>query len=298
MKEIDHTMRKDIILPGLAVAGGAVGFVLRRWQLASAYDAATQLFVHGAPATFALLGATAVLALLFLALCRGGRRPEDFLAAFRCPASSYMAATAASGFLLLGAGLLGLLEGMSQLSLWRVDPVNHLLTYPAALLLCALLAFPAGLAQLQLGRGAYRGQPAPICSLLAVFPAATGLIHLFVTHLSHGTDPVLMGYGFSLAAAALLMLAHYYVAAFFHGRPHPRRFLFCALMGSALGLTSLADVPIPFYACLSAAFILSALTFSWALLRNTAGPPWPKRLLEGRMPSGAGDEQPADGLTN
>ena len=43
-------MRKDIFLPALAVAGGAAGFFLRRWQLASAYLPETGLFVHGAPA--------------------------------------------------------------------------------------------------------------------------------------------------------------------------------------------------------------------------------------------------------
>ena len=54
-------MRKNIILPALAVAGGAAGFLLRRWQLASAYQPDTGLFVHGAPATGALLGLTALL---------------------------------------------------------------------------------------------------------------------------------------------------------------------------------------------------------------------------------------------
>ena len=54
-------MRKNIILPALAVAGGAAGFLLRRWQLASAYQPETGLFVPGAPATWALLGLTALL---------------------------------------------------------------------------------------------------------------------------------------------------------------------------------------------------------------------------------------------
>ena len=44
-------MRKDIFLPVLALAGGAVGFLLRLWQYASAYDPATELFAHGAPAS-------------------------------------------------------------------------------------------------------------------------------------------------------------------------------------------------------------------------------------------------------
>ena len=165
-----------------------------------------------------------------------------------------MAVTAAAAFLFLGAGVFGLLEGMDQLALWRSAPDTYLLTYPVALLLCACLSFPAGVAVLLLGKASYRGETAPCSSLLSIFPAAAGLVWLFASHLNHGTDPILMGYGFSLAAAALLMLAHYDLAAFFF------------------------------------AFSLSALAWTRALLRNCFGPPWPKRLLDGRMPLGAQEE--------
>ena len=38
-------MRKDILLPCLALGGGGAGFLLRRQQLASAYVPETGLFV-------------------------------------------------------------------------------------------------------------------------------------------------------------------------------------------------------------------------------------------------------------
>ena len=60
-------MRKDIFLPVLALAGGAVGFLLRLWQYASAYDPSTELFAHGAPASLALV----VWAVLMGALALG-----------------------------------------------------------------------------------------------------------------------------------------------------------------------------------------------------------------------------------
>lgn len=284
-------MRKDILLPGLSVAGGAACLALRQWQLASAYDAEKQLFAHGAPATYALLLLTAVLAAALLVLVQGGRGAPDFLSAFRCPAPLYMAGMAAAAFLFLGAGVLGLLYGLDELALWRLDPKGHLLTYPAAVLLCALLCFPSGLACLLLGKGAYRGRPARACSLIALFPACAGLVWLFATHLEHSTDPILLGYGFPLTAAALLMLAHYETAAFFHGRPHPRRTLFFSLMGTVLGLTSLLDGLPPFFQALTAAFLLSALSGACALARNCFGPPWPSRLLSGRMPLGAEEDE-------
>ena len=68
-------MRKDLFLPGLAVAGGIAGFGVRRWQLASAYNPDTQLFSPGAAATWVLLALIAGLAAVFLlALSRGKKR--------------------------------------------------------------------------------------------------------------------------------------------------------------------------------------------------------------------------------
>ena len=198
------------------------------------------------------------------------------------------ALTAAAMLFFVSFALMGS-EGLAQLRLWRMDPSGHMLTYPAALLVTALLSLPAGAAVLLMGRAAYRGEMTPAVSCLAPFPAFTGLVWLFATHLEHGTEPVLMRYGFSLAAAALLMLAHYYVAGYLFGRPHVRRALFCSLAGAALGLISLADRPGLAVGCLTLAFVLSALTFSYALLHNAFGPPWP-----GRMPSGAQDEDDED----
>ena len=36
-------MRKEILLPAVAVAGGGAGFVLRRWELATAFEADMQI---------------------------------------------------------------------------------------------------------------------------------------------------------------------------------------------------------------------------------------------------------------
>ena len=128
-------MGKHVALPALATAGGAAAFVLRRWQLASAYDEETQLFRSGAPATFALAGLLILLALIFLLSVRGkkGEGPRDFLPAFRCPSPAFMAGMAASAFLFFGAGALTLMEGTSRLSQWRVDPSSVPLTRKAAI---------------------------------------------------------------------------------------------------------------------------------------------------------------------
>lgn len=277
-------MRKDIVLPALAAAGGAAGFVLRRWQLASAYVPETGLFVRGAPATLALLGLAGLLILAFALLVQGdGEGPEDFLPAFGCPEAGQMTVLAAAGLLMMLSGALGLKEGLAGLQMWRTAPELYPMANPGSQLLASALCLPAGLGVLLMGRAAYRDELDDWACRLAPFPALAGLVWLFAAHLKHGVEPVLMKYGFELFAVLLLTLAHYYAAAFLYGRPRRRRTAFLALAGAAVGIISLADRPDLFTAAATLAFSLSALALGRALLRNTFGPPWPKRL-EGRMP--------------
>jgi len=284
-------MRKDILLPFLALAGGIAGFFLRRWQLASAYVPETGLFVHGAPATLALLGLLAALALVFLLLVWEMKEgPEDFLPAFRSPEAGQMTVLAAAGMLLLAAGALGVRDGIAALQLWRAAPELDPFSVPGSQLLTGVLCLPAGLGILLLGRMAYRNGLNDTACRLAPLPAFTGLVWLFADHLKNGTEPVLMKYGFTMAAILLLTLAHYFLAGFLFGRPCRRRTAFLALMGAALGVVSLADRPDLFTAAALLAFSLSALAFARVLLRNTFGPAWPKRL-KGRMPPVEGDTE-------
>ena len=278
--------RKDIALPGLALAGGLLCFGLRRWQLASAFHPETGLFTHGAPATWALLALTAALLLALFLLVRGERvRPDDFLPAFSCAATGHMALLAAAALLLLAGGALSIQSGLAQLALWRADPENVPMTFPAALLLVGALCLPAGAATLLLGQATYRGELSDRACLLAPFSIAASLIWLFVTHLEHGVEPVLLTYCFPLAAAAFLMLSQYETIGFLYGRPHRRRALFFSLGGVLLGLTALADgLPLATSA-ITLAYTLSALAMARALLQNSA-----QSAPSERMPSGAQEE--------
>lgn len=268
-------MRRDIVLPVLAVAGGVAGFFLRRWQLASAYDPETELFVHSAPATGALLGLTALLALAFLlAVLKKKEGLDDFLPAFGSPGTGQMTIFAAAGLLMMAAGMAGLFSGLRAIQLWQLAPEEYQLSTLATRLLAAALCLPAGNAVLLMGRMAYRGELDKLACFLSPFPALAALVWLFSTHLEHGTEPVLMKYALGLFAALLLTLAHYCVAGFLYGKPRPRGTLFFALTGVALGITALADGPDLFAAVATAAFSLSALGFARALLAG----PWPERM--------------------
>ena len=100
-----------------------------------------------------------------------------------------------------------------------------------------------------------------------------------------------MRYGPSLFAICFLTLAHYYAAGALFGRTARKRTAFCALLGSVLGIVSLADRPTLFTAAATLAFSLSALALVRVLLRTAFGPPWPKRLMSERMPPLEEEEQ-------
>lgn len=282
-------MRKDIVLPALALAGGVAGFLLRRWQLASAYVPETGLFIHGAPATFALLGLVGLLALAFALGVQGDKEgPEDFLPAFGCPDTGQMTVLTAAGLLMMLSGAWGLWRSMDAIQQWQTGSEEYQLSAVAAWLVAAALCLPAGNGVLLMGRAAYRDDLDDWACRLSPFPALAGLVWLFAAHLRHGVEPVLMKYGFGLLAVLLLTLAHYYIAAFLYGRPRRRRTAFLALMGAAVGIVSLADRPDLFTAAATLAFSLSALALGRALLRNTFGPPWPEAE---RMPPQEEDQE-------
>ena len=252
----------------MALCGGAAGFCLRKWQWLSAYDRKTELFMDGAIATYALLGLLAVLAVSFL-LAVGRTNREKITLPPACPDPIYMCLMVAGAFLFMVAGVFGLLEGMELMEEYRAG-VAMMASYPGALLLCGGLCLVSGVCTLVVGKAAYRPGTTPGAGLCAAIPPFAMLAWLFATHQEHATDPVLMRYGIYLAAAALLLMAHYDVAAFYQNHRHPRRFLFCALMGTALAITAMADGLTVFQMAMAAACALSGLGQCVALLSPAA----------------------------
>ena len=284
-------MRKDHLLPGLALVGGLLGFALRRWQWAAGWDPQALLFISGHPAGLLLLLLAGMTSLAVIALTRDLRAPAEE-PPFPCPHSGWLAGTTAGALLFAISAPLFLLEGMSQMALCRAAPDSHPITYPIALMLCGVLALLSAIDRLMLGRASFRSRRDPILSLTALAPPAAALTWVFACHMAHATDPILWNYGPMLAAAILLQLAHYEQAAAFHRGTHPRVWAFFALTGSFFGLLSFRDGGTLAQTVFQAALILSALTGLWPLLRACWGPAWPVR--EERMPSGAQDEDDDD----
>ena len=252
------------MFPALALLGGGIGFGLRKWQWLSAYDWETELFIKGAPATYALLALLAVLAVALLVLGKMLKREEINLP-LACPDAMYMCMMAAGAFAFMGAGVFGLMEGMELMEQYKAG-MAMMASYPAALLLCGGLCLVSGLCTIVVGKAAYRPGTTSGAGLWAAIPPFAMLVWLFATHQEHATDPILMRYGIYLAAAGLLLMAHYDVAAFYQNHRHTRRFLFCALMGTALAITAMADGLTVFQMAMAAACVLSGLGQCVALL--------------------------------
>lgn len=266
-------MRKDISLPAAAVVGGAVGFLLRSWELRTAFDPASQLFIPGTLPTLLLGVLTVVMAALFALVVWRARPSQDYSAAFRCPSPAYMALMTCGGLLMAGSALLGLREFARQLELWRIQPESY--EFPAVVLLCAALAVPGGLCGVLLGRCHYRGlsQGSEIC---AAVPGYAVLAWLVLSYQEYSRDPVLERYALHTVGVVCTVLAFYYAAAYAFRRPRPRRLLFLQLAAIYLDLTTLADAQSLFVMALTGGAALMMLGQCSALLRAAFGPPWPE----------------------
>ena len=104
-------MKKQSILPLLALAGGMAAFVLRLLQNRTGFEAATGLPVPGNMPGLALIATLEVLALVFLLLVRSLPREAGSGPAF--PAE-FSAGSAGQVFLPVTGALLMLLSGLAE----------------------------------------------------------------------------------------------------------------------------------------------------------------------------------------
>ena len=263
--------KKRFFFPGLALGGGLLCFLLRRRQLFAAYDPYTEFFAEGAPETYLLLGVLAVLLAVLALAFRTGPAPKDFIPLLGFRSAPLMALHGGSAALFLMGGMMELSRGHALLEQWRenaplMDPAPPA-TIPISVLLCGALSIPAALAVLSMASDAYRHQLTRKTGLLACFPAFTGLVWIFSIHLSNGVNPILMDYGFLMAAVGLLTLCQYYAAATLFDHVCPRRMLFCGLGGLVLAFTAAAD-QLQLHHDVPAVLLLAALSLSalaWAL---------------------------------
>lgn len=236
-------MRKDMILPGIAAVGGAVGFGLRRWQLATGFEPDTGLAIPGAPASMVLLACSAAVAVVLLLLVWSTRERTNWERAFAGARGCqiYMTAMVLAAFLLLmSAGIEvlaypGTLQSARSAESWGLRAAATVLP-PLRILLC-LGGCPCVLIWCRtLYRGGEGGKESlPLLELCFLF-----CVWLVSNYQSCAADPVALNYIWEVLAICLSLLGLYYVASYsFLKEVRPRRAVMACLLGVYFSLVAM-----------------------------------------------------------
>lgn len=278
--------------PGLAFGLGVLGALLRRWQLASAFEETLGLAQPWAPASLALTASLILAAALFLLLARNTscRIKKDS----RMSRWDYVFASGEDRVYLpwmVLAGLCTLLavpllfREAAQLTVLRRatgEGDNGLLQ-----VILALAAFAAALALVLTGRNAHRMKGRGRESGVLLLPMAMGCVWLLEAYRVNAANPVLWDYVPLLLAIALGMLFFMDCAGLSFELGHPRRMLWLAAMTVVSSAVALASAPEKSAMALLAGQLLAALAALWVAPGNLARPPAADRFgLRARLRQG------------
>ena len=273
-------MRKEIVLPSLAVGGGIVGFFLRRWELATAFEADTGLVTPNMPSTWALIIWSAALAVVFILLCRGKHRPfhGGYDAAFAAKGNTvYVTAMVLGGFLLLASAVLNYMgipaayqEAVAAARAGNAQGTPLFNVLPRAIL--GLLSAISFFCVLSTGKNNYRGEGKGKFSFPLLAPAYMGCIWLIAAYQVRAGDPVRQDYIYELFAIIASLLGLYFTAGFSFERAKVFRSSLFSLLGVYFSLVTLADGHELYITLLYGFCILSLTANVTALLANDAMP--------------------------
>ena len=225
-------MRKEIVVPAAAGVCGAVGFALRRWELATAFEADTGLPISGAPASIALMAFSVLALVVLLVLCRAGHRPFSggYDAAFAAKGNTlYASVMVLSAFLLLAS---------AALNVWAFVRRENTMTTRLVLSVLCVAAFACVLST---ARNNLRGEKKGKYSFTLLMPAYTCCMWLIVAYQARAADPVILDYVYELFAIIAVLLGLYFIAGFSFERPKVRRAAFFSLLGVYFSILTLAD---------------------------------------------------------
>ena len=253
-------MRKEIILPAVAVVCGGAGYALRRWELATAFEAGTGLPISGAPATLALAGFSAAAAVLLALLCRGNYPVmSGYGPAFRAKGNTlYAVMGVIAAFLLLAGGGL-MLAGPA---------LGEELVFTR--LIAGAMALAAGVCVAVTVRDNYRGAEVQKYSFRLLIPAYAFCVWLIAAYQVRAGDPVRLDYVYELFGIIASLLGLYCTASFSFERGRVFPTCLFSLLGVYFSLVTLADAHDLATVLLYAFSIVYLLTSTVTLLFNAA----------------------------
>ena len=276
-------MRKELILPVTAIVGGAIGFFLRRLELATAFEPDTGLPIEGMPVTWALIALSAAVAVVLLLLCLGvGKGFEGgYDQAFRArDAAPYMMGMTAGAFLTAAAGVLLLLKLPRLYAEASLETGGFPMFSLVPMVLLAVLCLCSAWSMLMLGKNNYRGEEKGKYSAWLLIPAYTCCMWLIVSYQEHSGDPIILDYVYQLFSVIAAVLGCYFLSGFGFGRSRPAAAAFFSAEAMYFALVTLADAHEPAFLLLYAGCFFYFAASSVALLYNLGRPLGP------RMPGG------------
>lgn len=232
-------MRKHLLAPTVAVAGGVVGFALRKWQLATAFEPDTGLPIPGAPAALVLMALTAAVALALILLCRGCTNDRPFDEAFAAQGNTvYLTACVLAAFLLLASAAAEVIILPTSFQTARATGTWLAMVLPPLRAATCVVGFFCALVT---AKGLYRAEgkgkeSLPLLGLCFLF-----CVWLISDYQRRAADPVLQNYVYGVLAIVAALLGLYYMAGFSFQTGQPRRTAVAALLGTYLSLVALAD---------------------------------------------------------
>lgn len=237
-------MKKNWLAPALAVVGGAVGFGLRKWQLATGFEPDSGLAIPGAAASTALMIWSAVVVVGLIALCWDRKGPMTCEKAFAAKGNSlFLTACVLGAFLLLvsaAAEAVTLSAGYQVALYTNNSPMSRFtakLLPPLRVALC-LGGFPCTLLWVrQLSReGEGRRESLPLLELCLLF-----CLWLISDYQIRAADPVVLDYVYEVFAIAAAVMALYYLAGYSFQNGKPRRTLVTTLAAAYFAMVTMAD---------------------------------------------------------
>lgn len=220
-------MKRALTMPLVTAVLALAGFGLRKWHLASAWEADTGFTIPGAPAGVAawvfLVAAAAILALL---AWKSGGRAAGYVSAFQTPMKLWTVLYAVAGGMTAAGGAFWLMERRTEGVLETVLAVAFVLS--GAAMVCLGLA----------GRSKTEKRELAV----ALIPGYAACIWLVEVYQRHTANPEVMEYVFYLFGVVTAILALYTMAGFsFEKEPRARRFCWYASMAVTFLFTDLAD---------------------------------------------------------
>ena len=250
-------MKKERLLPVLAVLFGAIGAALRLWERATAFEPETGLPVFS-PATVCLIAALVLFLAVFALLLRG--KHADFAGydeAFAAGGDQiFLALEVASAFLFLAGGVLTVLTA-------RTSRGVRLMPY-----LLAVLCIGSFAALLASAGNTFRGRKNAGAAVLLV-PGYTGAIWLVSDYQKRAGDPVTLNYACEILGIIAALLGLYFIAAAaFEKKPRVFATAFFCLAGITLCVTTLPDGHSKDFLAIAAAVVVHLGACVWVLLRS------------------------------